>query len=71
MTNSETGATPFATPQSLTDWRARFGYSQRQAADAIGCSRGALAGYEHGDHPITKYISLAVAAVSLGVGREI
>ncbi|MCP1761960.1 helix-turn-helix domain-containing protein [Bradyrhizobium japonicum] len=64
MTNSETGATPFATPQSLTEWRQRFGYSQRQAAAAIGCSRGSWAGYEHGEQPIPKYISLAIAALS-------
>ncbi|MBR1025624.1 MULTISPECIES: helix-turn-helix transcriptional regulator [Bradyrhizobium] len=59
----------FSSAQSLTEWRERFGYSQRQAAEAIGCSRGAWAGYEHGDQPIPKYISLAIAALSLGVGR--
>ncbi|MGX1323264.1 transcriptional regulator with XRE-family HTH domain [Bradyrhizobium sp. USDA 377] len=64
-------ATPrlYSKPEALTEWRERFGYSQRQAADAIGCSRGAWAGYEHGDQPIPKYISLAIAALSLGVGR--
>ncbi|MBR0826805.1 helix-turn-helix transcriptional regulator [Bradyrhizobium manausense] len=59
----------FSTPHALTEWRERFGYSQRQAADAIDCSRGAWAGYEKGDQPIAKCIPLAVAAVSLGVGR--
>jgi DNA-binding XRE family transcriptional regulator len=57
----------FSQPHALTDWRARFGYSQRQAADAIGCSRGAWAGWEAGKQPIPKYISLAIAALSLGV----
>ncbi|MEY9404424.1 transcriptional regulator with XRE-family HTH domain [Bradyrhizobium japonicum] len=61
--------TPFSKPLDLTEWRERFGYSQRQAAEAIGCSRGAWTGYEHGDQPIPKYISLAIAALSLGVGR--
>ncbi|MFK4534299.1 putative transcriptional regulator [Bradyrhizobium ottawaense] len=59
----------FSTTQSLTKWRQRFDYSQRQAADAIGCSRGAWAGWESGKQPIPKYISLAMAALSLGVGR--
>ncbi|MGX1151437.1 helix-turn-helix domain-containing protein [Bradyrhizobium ottawaense] len=61
--------TPFSKPPYLTEWRERFGYSQRQAAEAIGCSRGAWAGYENGDQPIPKYISLAIAALSLEVGR--
>jgi DNA-binding XRE family transcriptional regulator len=59
----------FSRPHALTEWRARFDYSQRQAVDAIGCSRGAWAGWEAGKHPIPKYISLAIAALSLGVGR--
>ena len=57
----------FSTPQALADWRARFDYSQRQAADAIGCSRGAWAGWEAGKKPVPKYISLALAALSLGI----
>lgn len=59
----------FSTPKALTDWRALCGYSQRQAIDAVGCSRGAWAGWEKGDKPVLKYISLAVAALSLGIGR--
>ena len=60
---------PFSKPHDLAEWRERFDYSQRHAADAVGCSRGAWAGYEHGDQPIPRYISLAIAALSLGVGR--
>ncbi|WP_038384965.1 helix-turn-helix domain-containing protein [Bradyrhizobium elkanii] len=62
-------ATPYSKPEALTEWREQFGYLQRQAADAIGCSRGAWGGYERGAQPIPKYISLAIAALSLGVGR--
>jgi transcriptional regulator with XRE-family HTH domain len=57
----------FSKPEALADWRARFGYSQRQAADILGCSRGAWAGWETGKQPIPKYISLAIAALSLGI----
>jgi transcriptional regulator with XRE-family HTH domain len=57
----------FSTPKAFADWRARFGYSQRQAADAVGRSRGAWAGWEKGDKPIPKYTSLTVAALSLGI----
>ena len=28
------------TPSALTEWRERLGYSQREAALVIGCSRG-------------------------------
>lgn len=55
-------------PQVLTSWRERMGFSQRDAAEAIGCSRGAWAGWESGKQsPIPRYIGLALAALALGM----
>jgi transcriptional regulator with XRE-family HTH domain len=54
-------------PQVLTSWRERMGMSQRDAARALGCSRGAWAGWEAGDKDIPPYIGLAIAALALGV----
>jgi len=54
-------------PSALTEWRERLGYSQREAALVIGCSRGAWAGWESGTNPIPHYIGLAMAAIALGV----
>jgi len=55
------------TPQVLIAWRERMGYSQRDAVTAIGCSRGAWAGWENGDNEIPRYIGLAIAALALGM----
>jgi DNA-binding XRE family transcriptional regulator len=51
---------------TLAAWRQRMGYSQRDAAKALGCSRGALAGWEAGQ-AIPRYIGLACAALALGM----
>lgn len=56
------------TPGTLKAWRERMGYSQREACEAIGCSRGAWAGWEQGTHGIPRYIGLAMAALALGMG---
>lgn len=58
---------PRLTAQTLAAWRERMGYSQRDAADALGCSRGAWAGWENSVHPVPRYIGLACAALALGM----
>jgi transcriptional regulator with XRE-family HTH domain len=55
-------------PATLTAWRTRLGYSKRQAAEVLGCSRDAWSGWESGDQPnIPRYIGLAMAAIALGM----
>lgn len=54
------------TAAKLIEWRTNMGYSQRDACDALGCSRGALGGWENGN-PIPRYIGLACAALALGM----
>lgn len=47
------------TAAQLSAWRKRLGYSKTEAAEALGCHRNALAGWEAGKNPIPKYIELA------------
>lgn len=51
----------------LAAWRERMGYSQIDACKALGCSRGAWAGWESGTHKAPRYIGLACAALALGM----
>jgi transcriptional regulator with XRE-family HTH domain len=55
------------TGSSLTEWRKRLGFNRSQAANALGCHRNALAGWEAGKYPIPRYIALACAALSYGL----
>lgn len=52
---------------SLAAWRERMGYSQRDAAVALGCSRQAWADWENGVRRTPRYIGLACAALALGM----
>ena len=52
---------------TLVAWRERMGFSQRDACKALGCSRGAWAGWEIGTNPVPRYIGLACAALALGM----
>ena len=54
-------------PQTLTAWRERLGYSKREAAETLGCSRDAWRGWEDGKQEIPRYIGLAMAAIALGM----
>lgn len=45
--------------EQLRAWRERLGYNATKAAEALGCHRNAIAGWESGKHPIPKYIELA------------
>lgn len=60
-------AEPRLSAQTLIAWRDRMGYSQRDACEALGCSRGAWAGWENDVHPVPRYIGLACAALALGM----
>jgi transcriptional regulator with XRE-family HTH domain len=59
-----------ANASSLTAWREAMGFSQREAAVALGCSRNALAGWESGEARTPKYIALACAALALNIKVE-
>lgn len=54
-------------PDQLHAWRERMSLNSRDAAEALGCSRGALLGWEAGRVPVPKYIALACAALALGI----
>lgn len=59
--------TPKLSGKVLASWRERMGYSQRDACTALGCSRGAWAGWENGTQEVPRYIGLAIAALALGM----
>lgn len=63
----DTHNSPPLSPKTLLAWRERMGYSQRDACDALGCSRGAWGGWETGANDIPRYIGLACAALALGM----
>jgi transcriptional regulator with XRE-family HTH domain len=50
----------------LTKWRERHGLSQRAAALALGCSRGAWRKWESGDQPVPDYIRPAMRNITDG-----
>jgi transcriptional regulator with XRE-family HTH domain len=52
---------------SLALWRERMGYSQAHACEALGCSKQAWIGWEHGRMRTPRYIYLAMAALALGM----
>jgi transcriptional regulator with XRE-family HTH domain len=56
-----------AVQASLAAWRERMGFSQRDAAEALGCSRQAWADWENGVRRTPRYIGLACAALALGM----
>jgi transcriptional regulator with XRE-family HTH domain len=55
------------TGHALKAWRERMGFSQRDACEALGCSRGAWSGWENGTQNVPQYIGLATAALALGL----
>jgi transcriptional regulator with XRE-family HTH domain len=54
-------------PKTLLVWRERMGYSQRDACEALGCSREAWIGWETGRHKVPLYIGLACSALALSM----
>lgn len=54
-------------PAALRAWQTRMGYSQREACDALDCSRGAYAKWRKPGSKIPRYIGLACAALALGM----
>jgi DNA-binding XRE family transcriptional regulator len=51
----------------LIAWREAMGYTQQDAADALGCSRQALRNWEDGTSKCPRYIGLAMAALAMGM----
>lgn len=52
---------------SFTRWRRFMGFSQEQAAEALGLSTRTISNYETGSYPISKTASLACGALALGL----
>jgi DNA-binding transcriptional regulator YiaG len=55
------------TGATMSAWRERMGFSQREAAAQVGCSREAWSGWEAGRKQVPHYIGLAMAALALGM----
>ena len=62
------------TPDQFKSWRHHMQFSQREASEALGVSKGSVELYEHGARRddgravvIPKTIELACAAIALGV----
>jgi transcriptional regulator with XRE-family HTH domain len=51
----------------VADWREVMGFTQRDAAEALHCSREALDGWEKGRHELPYYIALAMNALAMGM----
>ena len=51
----------------LAAWRRRMKFSQRKAAEVLGCAKRSITTYESGKVEIPRYISLACAAVAAGL----
>jgi transcriptional regulator with XRE-family HTH domain len=54
-------------PRVLLVWRDRMGFSQRDACEALGCSRSAWSDWESGKHEAPLYIRLACAALLMSM----
>jgi DNA-binding XRE family transcriptional regulator len=51
----------------LISFRARFNFTQKQAAQAIGCSLRAISNWEKGYAPIPKSVAMAASAYAMGL----
>jgi transcriptional regulator with XRE-family HTH domain len=58
-----------APDQSLKTWRETMGFSQRDAAEALGCLPADVDLWERGS-TMPRYIKLAMAALALGIEVE-
>jgi transcriptional regulator with XRE-family HTH domain len=59
-----------APDQSLKTWRETMGFSQRDAAEALGCGSADIDLWERGSTTTPRYIKLAMAALALGIEVE-
>jgi transcriptional regulator with XRE-family HTH domain len=59
-----------APDQSLVTWRANMGFTQREAAEALGCPLTDLVDWERGAITTPRFIKLAMAALALGIEAE-
>lgn len=55
------------TAASLKAWRERMNFTQKKAADEIGCSVRSITNWEGGVADVPRYIALACAAIAQGV----
>lgn len=57
------------TPADLRAWRAAMGYTQPQAAQALGVSLRTIKAWEGGETAVPAIVPLACAALAAGLGR--
>lgn len=55
------------TAAEFTAWRKRLGYTQAQAADALGMSRRQVQYYEDGSQAVPRVVELACGALESGI----
>jgi transcriptional regulator with XRE-family HTH domain len=67
MSNQIIETTKSIPSANVIAWREAMGFTQRDAAEALGCSRQALLNWEHGTTECPLYIGLAMAALALGM----
>ena len=56
------------TPADLRAWRAHMGYTQQQAAEALGVSLRTVKSWESGFAAPPAFLALACAALAAGLG---
>jgi DNA-binding transcriptional regulator YiaG len=66
-TNDTNNSKPIP-PATIVAWREAMGFTQRDAAEQLGCSRSALQNWETGTNECPYYIGLAMAALAMGMG---
>jgi transcriptional regulator with XRE-family HTH domain len=68
-TTTETTETVVKTipAKTISEWREAMGFSRRDAADALGCSKQSIINWESGTNECPFYIGLAMAALALGM----
>jgi transcriptional regulator with XRE-family HTH domain len=68
--SSKTIKEPAAPDNSIASWREAMGLNQRDASEALGCSRTALGDWERDPPTTPRYIKLAMAALAMGMKVE-
>ena len=53
------------TNPTMAEWRSEMGISQREAAEALGCSRTSIATWEQNPDGMPHYITLAMRALGM------
>ena len=58
------------TVQEFKHWRWLMRFKQREAAEALGVTKNAVARWEMGDQPIRRVVALACAAIRANLDEQ-